>query len=102
EGQRTAVWQACVATNGAKERDDNTVALMTVHACQGLAFPVVFLAGMKAGVFPHSMGDDEEERRLFYVAITRAQDELTVFFDDLEPSPYFFQYPEFHRTMKTA
>lgn len=100
--QITAFLQEALVTQDAKERDDNTVSLMTVHASKGLEFPVVFLAGMKEGVFPHSMGDDEEERRLFYVAITRAQDELTVFFDDLEPSPYFFQYPEFHRTMKTA
>lgn len=94
--QITTFLQEALVTQDANERNDNTVSLMTVHASKGLEFPVVFLVGMKKGVFPHNFGDDEEERRLFYVAITRAQDELTVFFDDLEPSPYFFEYPEFH------
>lgn len=57
------------------------VSLMTIHAAKGLEFPVVFIVGMEEGLFPHaqSLGDVpelEEERRLCYVAITRAMDKL--------------------------
>ncbi|MCL2411058.1 MAG: UvrD-helicase domain-containing protein [Treponema sp.] len=64
------------------------VNLMTIHAAKGLEFPVVFIAGAEAGLIPHekTMEDTEsedsssieEERRLFYVAITRAQDKLII------------------------
>lgn len=57
------------------------VTLMTLHSAKGLEFPVVFMAGMEEGVFPHSrsLGSDtelEEERRLAYVGMTRAREEL--------------------------
>ncbi len=57
------------------------VTLMTVHTAKGLEFPVVFVTGMEDGTFPHqrSLGDEselEEERRLAYVAITRAREHL--------------------------
>jgi DNA helicase II / ATP-dependent DNA helicase PcrA len=59
---------------------EGSVSLMTVHAAKGLEFPVVFVIGMEEGVFPHAnslaSGDVEEERRLCYVAITRAKERL--------------------------
>ena len=55
----------------------DVVKLMTVHASKGLEFPVVFVIGMNQNVFPSKRTEDmEEERRLFYVAITRAKDRL--------------------------
>ena len=61
--------------------DGGVVTLMTLHSAKGLEFPVVFLTGMEDGVFPHirSLGDTkemEEERRLAYVGITRAEQRL--------------------------
>ena len=58
--------------------DDDAVIMMTMHAAKGLEFPVVFLAGMEDGLFPgfRAMEKDEdmeEERRLCYVAVTRAK-----------------------------
>ena len=63
--------------------DDNRVVMMTLHAAKGLEFPYVFLIGMEEGIFPHVRAQSdpdelEEERRLFYVAVTRAKEELTL------------------------
>jgi len=63
------------------EDDKSGVALMTLHSAKGLEFPVVFMVGMDEGVFPfarsiYETGEIEEERRLCYVGITRAQDRL--------------------------
>lgn len=61
------------------EGDDDRVTLITLHNTKGLEFPRVIITGMESGVFPREdkSGDDlEEERRLFYVGITRARDEL--------------------------
>ena len=57
---------------------------MTIHASKGLEFPVVFIAGAEDGIIPHARSLEEnsenieEERRLFYVAITRARDKLII------------------------
>ena len=61
--------------------EDNAITLMTVHSAKGLEFPYVFIAGLEEGVFPHnrSLMDREElseERRLMYVAMTRAKERL--------------------------
>ena len=72
------------------------VRLMTLHAAKGLEFPVVFLAGLAAGTFPlenaHAVCNLEEERRLFFVGITRAKEELIVTCSG-EPSAFWHELP---------
>lgn len=76
---------ALVADIDSLEEDQDYVVLMTLHSAKGLEFPHVYLAGMEDGLFPSYMtitGDDpeelEEERRLCYVGITRAEQKLTL------------------------
>ena len=77
--------QITLLTDADTKDDENadTVKLMTIHAAKGLEFPCVFVVGLEENLFPNAMSlydraDLEEERRLFYVAITRAKDRLWV------------------------
>jgi len=92
------------------EEDKGKVNLMTIHASKGLEFPVVFIIGAEDGIIPHARsmeegdGNVEEERRLFYVAITRARDKLYISSCqkrrkmggpvECTPSPFIQEIPE--------
>lgn len=73
---------ALVADIDAYDEDQDAVVMMTIHSAKGLEFPVVFLVGVEEGLFPSmrstSEEDIEEERRLCYVAITRAKQQLYI------------------------
>ena len=73
---------ALIADADERTDDDGLVTLMTLHNAKGLEYPIVFMIGLEDGVFPHSRaleaGEVEEERRLCYVGITRAQRDLYV------------------------
>lgn len=87
----------------------DAITLMTVHAAKGLEFPIVFLIGMEEGLFPHSrslldQGELEEERRLCYVALTRAKNQVFLTYANQRlyfgqrsegiPSRFLFDIPE--------
>jgi len=92
-----------------EDEDKGKVNLMTIHASKGLEFPVVFIVGAEDGIIPHARcleegdGNVEEERRLFYVAITRARDKLFISscrrrrkmggVVDCSPSPFLQEIP---------
>ncbi|HMJ02948.1 MAG TPA: UvrD-helicase domain-containing protein [Conexibacter sp.] len=73
---------ALVADGDARRDDEGLVTLMTLHNAKGLEYPIVFMIGCEEGVFPHARaieeGGLEEERRLAYVGVTRAQRDLYV------------------------
>ena len=85
-----------VRRSGRRRYETGAVTLMTLHGAKGLEFPVVFLCGIREGVLPlESKGrpsDPEEERRLFYVGMTRARDEL-ILLTGREPSPFLADIP---------
>ena len=67
------------------DKDADQVNMMTIHTAKGLEFPVVFVAGLEEGLFPSEMSEEspralEEERRLFYVALTRAERQVVITF----------------------
>jgi DNA helicase-2/ATP-dependent DNA helicase PcrA len=93
------------------EENQDSVKLMTIHAAKGLEFPCVFNVGLEENLFPNAMSlydraDLEEERRLFYVAITRAKQRLWVTYANSryrfgnlvqnEPSRFIDEIPEAH------
>ncbi|MCB1142178.1 MAG: UvrD-helicase domain-containing protein [Leptospiraceae bacterium] len=100
----------CLLTSEENSADlTDFVTLMTVHNSKGLEFPIVFLSGMEDGTFPHFMsieepGGIEEERRLCYVAITRAKQKLFISYckytrkygeiQSREPSRFLSELPE--------
>ena len=74
---------ALEAGDNQAEAYEDSVQLMTMHSAKGLEFPIVFIGGVEEGLFPHSMSADdperlEEERRLCYVGMTRAMQQLTL------------------------
>jgi len=95
-------------TDADKDDDTDSIKLMTVHSAKGLEFPYVFVCGMNEGIFPSSKSNTpekiEEERRLAYVAFTRAED--TLFLSDAEgmnldssfryPSRFIFDTEQVH------
>ena len=91
------------------DEDRNYVSLMTMHNAKGLEFPVVFISGVVSGLIPHFQAFDteremNEERRLFYVAITRAKNRLFISYPDTRlkfgevtnctPSPFLKDIPQ--------
>ena len=82
-GLRDFIDAAALVSDTDQYQGDAPVTLMTMHSAKGLEFPVVFIVGMEDGLFPHSrsaadQAEMEEERRLCYVAITRAERHLYV------------------------
>jgi len=102
---------ALMSAEDGLKNEEESVKLMTVHAAKGLEFKIVFIAGLEEGLFPHrTMLDEEkelreeEERRLFYVALTRAKEKVylswavfrTIFGSRQinRPSPFLADIPE--------
>lgn len=118
----TFMQNVTLLTGDEKEKDSvDSVKLMTVHSAKGLEFPVVYVVGMEENLFPgsqslYSLDDLEEERRLFYVAITRAEHRLFLTYASTrykfgnlnycEPSRFLQEIPEnvvsFHGDLKKA
>lgn len=76
---------AALLSSADESAGDNVVSLMTLHAAKGLEFPIVFMVGLEEGLFPSSRADNsvdelEEERRLAYVGMTRAMEQLFLTF----------------------
>jgi len=101
--------QLALITHSDEDDSGNHVRLMTLHAAKGLEFPCVFIVGCEEGTLPHESGDIEEERRLLYVGITRAKEQLWLSYSKfsrkygevkfLKPSRFLAELPaaELHR-----
>lgn len=99
-----------ITRDDGEDEDDGKINLMTIHSAKGLEFDVVFIAGCEDGIIPHARsleegdGNVEEERRLFYVAITRAKKKLFISActsrrhlrnqSDAAPSPFLAEIPD--------
>lgn len=83
----------------------DAVSLMTLHAAKGLEFPAVFICGVNEGILPleseKGKSDEEEERRLFFVGMTRAERELVLTVSD-NPSPFLEELPTKWKTIEKA
>src|SRR5215203_864286 len=108
EGLREFIDHSALVSDQDEYKRDAPVTLMTVHSAKGLEFPLVFVVGLEDGLFPHSRAASdraelEEERRLAYVAMTRAERYLyvthamkrRVYGEELasEPSPFLNEMP---------
>lgn len=99
EMDQLAEFLSCMALDGSSEQDDGSakINLLTIHNAKGLEFEYVFCIGLEKGVFPTSRAEEshneyavEEERRLFYVAITRARKKLFLSFSQQRNRPEFW------------
>ncbi len=77
-----------VSKNDFTENTDDAVHVLTIHSSKGLEFKVVFVTYLRKYSFPHMKSDIEEERRLFYVSLTRAMDSLYLIGSSTETSPF--------------
>lgn len=81
-------WHVSKSLQDVVDFESKKVKLMTVHAAKGLEAPYVIIAGLEDDLFPSRRSDIEEERRLFYVAVTRAKERLTLLFAIDQPSQF--------------
>lgn len=88
-----------IAEHGFYDPNADAITLLTIHASKGLEFPYVFLIGAEEGILPSVRGDESEEKRLFYVAVTRARERLEIIHarnrggEKSEPSRFIRQLP---------
>ena len=95
-------WLQNLLTQREKPGDD-AIQLSTIHTVKGLEFDHVILYGANAGLMPHRLAtDEEEERRIFHVAVTRCRETVTLLADQSGPSPFLEQLTTSHRPPRTT